>query len=602
MSDGRDSSKRMAGYYSYLFTFPSMSAMVTAIAAISTSVCLLSFAIVWGVSTMVKGLIYGSLGLALPLLISDVLVQPIFWEDAFVNLRRLTIMTYVSTIIYAIVVLFSSVASAATGIPDIIQRGVVMAVAIIASLRYLCIRVLTTNGPLRYLIAAFLQPVLCLAAAHLLLPINGTRMLVLSVSATVILVGGAQTLLWVLMRWEGDSTELKLIHMFRAFVLAWAEEMNEPLEEQITRLGEVRKLSVDSIVFGCEAGECNAALIVPYIHPGPFRNVGSSNLPGILADRIGQKFNCETLIAHGISTHEVDLTSSNYNEEVAQSILSDIPHSKDLAFASQLVWSESDGAAASCQLFGNVALTTLSLHPKNYDDLPEEVAERIFNAAREFDLTAVVVDSHHSIRLDDELDEYNVENIFQAAIKALLRAHEMQKHDFSVGAARIIPSEWSIEDGMGPCGIAALTIRLGNGQTSAYIVIDGNNMLSGLRERIIEAVRARGIDEAEVMTSDTHIVNAIGATGGGYFPIGTRTDSQKIIDYSVEAVEKALSRALSKRASHVRTEIDGLKVLGSKGLDVLSHVLESGFYLFKKAGLIIAPIALFLAAAVVYLL
>ncbi len=602
MSDGREASERIVDYYSLLFTFPSRRSMIAVIITISTLGGVLSFDIGSMSTGIVHGLQYGLLGLAFPLLLSDFLIQPMFRGDVLLNPRRFTILTYVSSIVYTVIIIISSVMSAVTVRSDIILRGIMMAVAINTSLRYLSINVLTIDDPLRNLTSIFLQPSLCFAAATILFPFQGTRILGLGVLAVAILVGGVELLLRVLGRWRSKHPGLKLIPLLRAFVLAWAEEVNEPLEEQITSLGEIRDLMVDSIVFDDVTGDCIAALIVPYIHPGPFKNVGSSDLPSVLVDRIGQRLSCETLVAHGISTHERDMTRSRDSERVADSILSYLRCSSDSPLASSLIWSEGDGAQASCQLFGDVAIITLSLSPKNYDDLPEELADRIMDAAMGLGLTAVVVDSHHSLLLDRELDEYDVDSLYDAATAAMSRAKMITKSDFAVGVARVLPREWGLEDGMGPCGIAAIAVRLENGQTSAYVVIDGNNMMSGLREAIVGAVRGRGIDEVEVMTSDTHLVNAIGATSSGYFPIGENMDKQKVIDYTVETVEKAVSRLRTSRAHHVRTKIPGVSVLGSKGLRALRQVLESGFSLFKTAGLIIAPIVFFFAAIIVYLL
>jgi putative membrane protein len=602
LSDGRDASERIVGYYSYLFTFPSRTAMVAVITTISTLGGTLFLAIGWEIADIIRGLQYGIFGLALPLLLSDFLVLPMFRGEALMNPRRFTILTYVSSIIYTVVGLLSSVISAISGCPDFILRGIMLAVAVNASFRHLCIQVFIVDGYLRNLISVFVQPSLCFATASILLPYEGTRILSLGFLAVVIMVGGVELLLFILRRWDSSHAGLKLIPLFRDFVLAWAEEMSDPLEEQISRVGEVRDLEVDSLVFDDGAGNCKATLIVPYIHPGPFRNVGSSGLPKVLADSIGEKLGCETLVAHGISTHERDITKSDDNEVVAEAVLSKISHSSVSTFASPLVWAESYGAQASCQLFWDVALITLSLSPKNYDDLPDELAERIINTAMGMGLTAVVVDSHHSLTFDSELDEYDVDTIYQAATEALRRSRKISQSGYAVGAARVIPIEWGLDEGMGPCGIAALAVRVESGQTSAYIVVDGNNMLIGLREKIIEAVRARDVDEVEVMTSDTHLVNAIGATNRGYFPIGEKTDEQKFIDYTVEAVEKAVSRLQSCNAHHARTVIHGVTVLGSRGLNALSQALESGFALFKKAGSIIALIAFLQAVAIIYLL
>lgn len=596
MSDGRDASERMVGYFSYLFTFPSRTAMALAVAALSTIAGALAFYVGLRGLGGARALLYGTLGLAAPLLLSDLLIVPLFEGDAFLNPRRLIIITYASAIVYAAAILASSLVGAFTGRTDAVVRGTMFGVAVNAALRYLSIRVFSTSDNSRVLVASFTQPALCFVAASVMLPLDGVRALGPGLLATLIAIGGTQIFLMTMKRWKGDHSGLQLIPLFRAFVLAWAEDMNGPLEEQITQVGETVDLGVDTITFEDENGDCNAALIVPYVHPGPFRKVGSSGLPSVLVERVGGS-GCKAVVAHGISTHSRDLTRSADNERVAEAVAGGLFAGAGSEHATPMVWAERNGAWASCQLFGEAALVTLSLSPRSYDDLPEELQDRITGAARDMGLSACVVDSHHSIDLKGGFDEYDPDDLYEAAIQALRLALGTERSTFAVGVDRFIPSDWGLDEGMGPDGIAALAVRLDGGQTSAYVVIDGNNMAPGLRDGIVKAVKARGVDEAEVLTSDTHLVNGIGATNSGYFPIGVKTEGGKILGYAIDAVENALKKLSGSRARHSHTTIAGLTVLGSAGLEALSHVLESGFELFRRAGSTIMPASLLLAAS-----
>jgi putative membrane protein len=590
----------MVGYYSYLFTFPSRLAMVLWIVAIcivgSTGSFLVSSSMYW----YLGGVLHGLIGLALPLLTSDLLVIPLFRSEDLLNPRRFTILTYASSIIYLLIVFPSATIGEATGRPEFLFIGIMYAAGVSALLRHLVIRVFSVASAWRNILASFLQPALIFFLTTYIFGVD-SRSLMKGVAAFAVLVASIELLLWVMGRWEEGDQGIELIPLFRAFILAWAEDLNGPLEEQITRMGEERDLGVDSLFFQDETGGCNAAFVVPYIHPGPFRNVGSSGLPVVLVDRVKEELGCEALVAHGISTHERDLTCSDDNVKVAEALALALLSPDRAASASPMVWAERAGARASCQLFGDAALVTLSLSPKSYDDLPNELREMIVGSAVEMGLDAFVVDSHNSILLGG-LEDYDPGDLHNAAMEALRRAAGTPRQPFSVGAVRVVPTEWGLDDGMGPCGIAALAVRLEGGQTSSYIVVDGNNMLSGLREKIIGAVRDLGVDEAEVMTSDIHLVNAIGKTTRGYHPIGERIDEDRFIGYVVEAVEKALSRLGRSDARHAQTVIPGLTVLGSGGLSTLSHVLESGFGLFKKTGLTVVPMACLLAVAVLYFL
>lgn len=600
MSGGRDASERMVGYYSYLFTFPSRLAMVLEIVAIcvvgSTGAFLVSSSMYWNLD----GVIHGLVGLALPLLTSDLLVLPLFRGEVLLNPRRFTILTYASSIIYLSTMIPSTAIGEATGHPEFHFMGILFAAGASALLRHLVIRVFSVASAWRNFLAAFLQPVLVFYVTTYFFGVDSSS-LVKGVTALAILVASVELLLWEMRRWEGGETGIDLIPLFRAFISAWTEDLNGPLEEQITRMGEVMDLDVDSIAFTAETGEPAAAFLAPYIHPGPFRNVGSSGLPVALVNRIAEEHGCEALVAHGVSTHERDLTRSEDSIRVSEAVSSNLFSGGGSPSASPFVWAEKEGARASCQLFGDVAVVTLSLSPKSYDDLPCELHERIADSARGIGLAAVVVDSHNSIQFDRGLEDYDPQNLHQAAKAALERAGATSKQPFAVGAARVVPDEWGLDQGMGPCGIAALAVRLENGQTSCYLVVDGNNMVSGLREKVVEAVRAVGVDEAEVVTSDVHLVNAIGKTAGGYHPFGERMDHERLTEYAVEAVGNAISRLERSSAHHALTEIPGLTVLGSKGLSALSLVLESGFDLFKKTGLTVMPIALLVAAGIIYL-
>ena len=599
---GKDASDRIISYYSYLFTFPSQGIMIAAIAAISTAGCALAFTLAWGPAASAHGLLYGLLGLAVPILVSDALAAAIFKGDIFFTQRRFILLSSFSCIGYIALALLSSLAVALTGQTELLVRSIVFAVALNASLRHLVVSVFSTRRFGINLVATFIQPAFCFAASIFLLPITGLRIPALAVVSASVMVGGVQLLLWVVGHWEYDYGKFRIIPLFRAFILAWAEENNGPLEDHITRVGEERDLWVDTLIFADPLGRCRSILVVPYIHPGPFRNVGSSGLPEVLVDHLGEKLGCEVLVAHGISTHERDLTRSAESERVAETVAANLCAGGGVDLASPMVWVESHGAKASCQMFGGFALITLTLSPRSYDDLPEELGDRIIEAAATMGITAAVIDSHNSILHEDELRASDVENLFHAAVEAMRRAKESPRYQFSVGAARVVPSEWGLDEGMGPCGVAALAVRLENDQTCVYVAVDGNNMLSGLRERIIEAIRSLGVDEAEVITSDTHLVNAIGATSRGYYTIGERTDEQKLIEYVLDAVEAALSGTGSCNASHARTVVPGLTVLGEAGLNLLGDVLESAFGLFKRTALVVAPVSLMIGAAVIFLL
>jgi predicted neutral ceramidase superfamily lipid hydrolase len=306
------------------------------------------------------------------------------------------------------------------------------------------------------------------------------------------------------------------------------------------------------------------------------------------------------LVAHGVSTHSLDLTQSVNNALIAEQVLRNIPQSPAVKASSPLIQVVRGGVGVACQIIGDVALLTITLAPFSYDDLSRRIFDEIRVAASGMGLRAIIVDCHNSIDLMKGLDDYDETRIIDAARAALERAVSSPRRRFDAAVARRVPWEWGLGEGMGPMGGSVLVMRFGGGGLYARVVVDGNNMVTGLRERLIGALEGVGFDGAEVMTSDIHTVNGIGATREGYSPVGARMEWSCIIMYVVDAAEEAASNLQTAGLLSYMTVVPGLTVLGEGGLDTIRRILESGFTLFMRAGLLIGVACLLASVAIAY--
>jgi putative membrane protein len=471
-----------------------------------------------------------------------------------------------------------------------------VAAGVAAFLRLLTLHVFIEGNAERVYLAALLQPFLCSAGAIFLF--NGGSSSFYQMGAVLLVNAvGVEALLWVMGSWK-EVEGVKLLSLFRAFILSWAEGVSRPLEEEITSLGEKRDLSVDTAIFRGEGGGNIGAFVVPYIHPGPFGNVGSSALPEVLVRSLGESLGCEVLVAHGVSTHRLDLTRSEYNSLITDKVLEFKPGHPPVTLASPMIWEERGGAKVSCQTFGETALLTISLSPLSYDDLPDVILEEIRGVASGLNIKAIVVDCHNCIDLVEGLDDYDETSVVEAARAAMERGISSGRGRFEAAVARRVPPEWGLDEGLGPMGFSVLATRVEGEGLYARVVLDGNNMVTGLRGRLIDALAGWGFAGAEVLTSDIHTVNGIGATRMGYFPLGERMEWDRIVDYVVEAAKEAVSNLRPAGVYVYRTVVPGLNVLGDKGLDTLRRILERGFRLFIRAGTIIGIACLIVTIAV----
>lgn len=599
MSKNINASDRIMNYSPYLFTFPSTRIIGLSIIIMPSLIFPLSLWAIYGVEWIATGFILSLVGVLIPTLSTDLLLFNFKKGNPLLNMRKRIIISYITILIYSISIIIFTLVSLFFG-KDNLHRGIALAVAISTSLRYLGISTLSPWGHVENLFMSVTPPISFLIIENLFLTPHQPIGLLSGLFGTIVMVGGIQILLQIIERWEDRRHSLRLLPLLRAFMEAWSEGSQESLEGYLYQIGVPRELSVDTLSFHSDTGDNLAAMIVPYIHPGPFRNVGSSGLPQVIREHLEASFRCPVVVSHGISTHAADLTRSGDMMHIVNALISN-KEGMVSSLCSPMVRVERGAAKATCQLFGDTALITLTLSPKSFDDLPEELGVRISEASRGFGVSTIIIDAHNSIMKEFGYEDSEIEDLYLAAIEAIRRASVEPQMEFSVGIWRVNPSDWKPREGMGPDGIATLAIRLGDGRSYLYVVLDGNNLVSGLRERMIDAISHLGVDDVEILTTDTHVVNALGASERGYHPIGERMDGEKLLGYVVEAARASISNTRRGYASYHRTYLSGLRVLGEGGLELLSSILDAGFSLFKRWSLVLMPTSLLLASLIIFL-
>jgi putative membrane protein len=551
----------------------------------------LSFGLAYGLVGLVQGLIFGVIAIAIPVIASDLFIDTLYRGDPLLNSRRVSIVSFVWCLAGGILLTVLGIVSGFSGRPDVLLRGVMLTVYSSVGIRVLIFSVFSTRGIIRTGISIGLQPLLMMGETYLLLPqVWQVPPTILLTVLALILIGPA-ILLIRLNRWSFGP--IRIIPLFRGFVYAWAEQHNEPLEDQLATISESVRLEVDELSFS-SSGVCLGNFVAPYIHPGPFRNVGSSCLSTAITDGVS----CETLVVHGISSHERDMVRSRDMER----IVSALNESVDLVksdVCTPMMRAEVSGAKASCQIFGSVALLTLTLAPKSHDDIPDVVKDQIRDAASKQGLTAIIVDAHNCLDSEDFLSETDEKNLVAAADGAMSQAQRSSTSPFKVGFSRVRPSEWGPDEGMGPCGIGALVVETPAGR-NAYVIFDSNNIIQGFREEVLGHVSSLGFVEAEVMSSDTHIVNAIGATNRGYHPAGEAMEHGRVLQYIEEALNGSVLTAAE--ISYARIVVDNVPIIGVKGIGVLRDVVKSSFRVFIRTAAIALPLSFMAAAAAAILL
>lgn len=375
------------------------------------------------------------------------------------------------------------------------------------------------------------------------------------------------------------------LSLFKAFLLSWIVGLNAPFEGFLEGLSE--KQNVELALFRFDSSEGKVFMVVPSVHPGPFKNIGSSVLPYLLKDALEKESGCVACVPHGLFGHELDLASQAQNQKVVSNVVDAMDFPTSGAVSSPFV-TEGDGlASACCQVFDKVAFLSVTLAPRTTEDIPQELGLFIRRKANELGLACcTVVNAHNSIDGMDGMPEA-LSSLQAVAASCLEKAASASRLPFEIGAHTVFP-KFSLRDGMGYGGITVVTFRVG-GQTAAYVVIDGNNIVSGLREKILSALGSLGISNGEVFTTDTHSVSGIVLGRRGYHPIGEVMPHEKLIGYIKQATVAALADMKHAKAGCRTISVANVKVIGKGRLESLSLLTDRGLQRAKRA---IVPIAL----------
>jgi putative membrane protein len=369
------------------------------------------------------------------------------------------------------------------------------------------------------------------------------------------------------------------LSLFKAFMLNWVLDLNSPFEELLEKLGEER--DVELFITEFVSLKTKAVMIVPSVHPGPFKNIGSSLLPYLLKTGVESEFECVTCVPHGLLGHEFDLASQLQNRRIIANAVTSLKKSRVYEVKASPFVRISDGlATACCQVFGKSVIISLTLAPKTIEDLPHELGLFIRKEAEKYGLSpCAIVNAHNSINGVANAKD-SLESLRNVAAECLKKAASLQQQPFEIGAATVKPEEFSLADGMGAGGITVILLRR-NHEKIAYVVIDGNNMISGLRETIISSLSSLGIGKSEVFTTDTHSVNALILTGHGYHPIGEVMDRGKLVNYIEKAALTATNDLEFAKVSCFNMSASS-KVIGEKQLETLCLLIDETLQKAKK--------------------
>ena len=388
--------------------------------------------------------------------------------------------------------------------------------------------------------------------------------------------GGCILLIWLVEQPLMNTHNISIFHFLNAF-LAYLN--GEPGLDRIFRaFGEQVTVPQVSLVFRRD-GRPDTILTSPNIHPGPLGDIGGGNLPKILH----ASFPGEVLVAHGCATHDFNPVSADEIHIVVNAVQESL---KDLTFhgtAGRSRWFRQGSVSLLGQRFGDSILLVATRSPLRTEDLDLGLGLTFLAEGNRLFTHTLFIDAHNSAGDigDGVYSGTRIATDYHSAVKEAVGAGQENGQDgFRIGVSRV-PVPYGLTQGFADLGIQALVVEA-QGQKTAYVLMDGNNIASGAREVFTGAISDLA-DHGEVMTTDTHLVNTI----SGKNPIGQEVPPEEIVPYIRQAVEQATGDLAPAEVAGATAWCQNVTVFGNQRIAQLVSTVNTTFIFLAPVGIAI---------------
>lgn len=420
--------------------------------------------------------------------------------------------------------------------------------------------------------------------------ITSADFLLLGIVLHIVFGLAAAMLIRIIERPMYKTFHIRVLDFVNAFI-AHLTDGSKDLEEFFKKMGEEVYVPQVSLFFRRPEKQ-GVIFTIPNVHPGPMGEIGGGNLPRFFQ----QAFDDQVMVAHGAATHDFNLVSETEIPKLVDAVRSSIPdliYTDRAARSGQIMYGS---VRILYQRFGDALLLVSTRSPEKTEDLDVTIGMMIMAEGHRSFPHVGFVDAHNCLTGDIShvmpatlvATEY-----VQASTMAINTAPAQALYPFSIGVSQLdLP--FTREQGFGDQGIQTLVVRVEN-QSTAYMLVDGNNMAAGTREVLRDRL-IRYVDDAEVMTTDSHVVNTI----SGKNPVGMRIPPTDLLDFIDTAILQAVSDLSPAEVAASTVTCERVVVFGSQRIAQLASTVNTMLAFIGPLSIAILLVA-FLLSIIAYI-
>jgi len=501
---------------------------------------------------------FGSLCFTLPALAGFLITKPLVrLLSGQITLNRSALLSLACTVFLIII----SLAGMVVSIP-LLPFSYAIALGFIFGIRLVVLAAIADYRLIRMTLPAFVQSgVGILIGMVLFTPPFG----LFATLSTIVFGIGFVLLIWALDRPLYRAFHIHGLNFLNTF-LAHITDGSKTMEDFFHEIGEEVYVPQVNLLFRPENGG-GVLFTVPNIHPGPLGEIGGGNLPNYLQSSFSEL----VMVSHGTATHDFNLVAEDEIEKIIRAIRK---AESALVFSDKASRShryQYGSVSVLYQVFNDTLLIISTRSPEKTEDIDLGVGMAIMAEGHRAFRHVAFVDAHNCFTGDISTVQPGTLSALEyhsAALHAIEDGMRLEQSRLRFGSAQVIPP-FSRKEGFGDQGIEVLVIEAG-GQKTAYVLIDGNNVLAGVRDNLRTSV-LNLVEEAEIMTTDSHVVNIL----SGKNPVGYHVDPELILPYLDQAVKEAINNLSWGEAAGSTTLCERVRVFGSQRMVQMASTVNA---------------------------
>jgi putative membrane protein len=339
---------------------------------------------------------------------------------------------------------------------------------------------------------------------------------------------------------------------------------NKDLEKSFEQVGEDAKTILS--IAGFKRKNDTVYFVTPYVHFGPFGNLGGSEFSYLIADEMDKKYQSKTFVFHGTVTHDLNPVATSEMKNIMKAVDESIGNAVYKNAKVSISLGKNDECKAQALRINNSAIVSLSRAPHVTEDVNFGLGLALISEAEKYSDKAMMIDQHNAETGDITSFEPGSPIAFgylEAVRDSFSKTADQKPLKIGVATRSIDSSS------IGKAGIKVAVFS--SSPEYVMILIDCNGVTPEFRDEIESAIIKLGKNKNRkftvgIFTTDTHQTNMV---KGVLNPLKEQETALKLIE---EACEEALEDMQEAKFFIDKKWFD-IKIIGAKqSIEVISTI------------------------------